>query len=145
MKLTAEISQAWGWAGIKPLEIVGENDFGNFIIKDVNGSYWRLCPEDLYCQVIAQDRAALDALSTNQDFLQDWYMSGLVAQARERLGALRPGYKYCLKIPGVLGGEYGGENLASIPVKELVSVSGHIAKEIESMQDGAQIQLKITE
>lgn len=100
MELTAEISQAWGWAGIKPLEIVGENDFGNFIIKDVNGSYWRLCPEDLYCQVIAQDRAALDARSTNQDFLQDWYMSGLVAQARERLGALRPGYKYCLKIHG---------------------------------------------
>jgi hypothetical protein len=145
MELTAVISQAWGWVGIKPVEIVGDNDFGNLLIKDAHGRYWRLCPEDLYCKVVANDRSELDVLSKNQEFLQDWYISSLVTEARERLGALRPGYKYCLKNPGVLGGEYGGDNLASIPLKELVSISGHIAKEIEGLPDGAQIQLRITE
>src|SRR5687768_16549701 len=139
MELTAAISQAWGWIGIRPVEIVGDNDFGNLIIKDVHGSYWRLCPEDHYCKVVARDRSELDVLSKSQEFLQDWYMSDLVTQARERLGTLRPGYKYCLKVPGVLGGEYGGDNLASISLKELVSISGHIAKEIEGLPDGAQI------
>ncbi|MFO1494939.1 MAG: DUF1851 domain-containing protein [Lysobacterales bacterium] len=145
MELIAEISKAWGWVGITPDRVVGDNDFGNLIIKDVDGRYWRLCPEDLYCKVVACDRAELDALSQSQEFLQDWNMRGLVEQAKERLGSLRPGYKYCLKIPGVLGGVYGGANLASIPLRELVAVSGHIAREIEGLPDGAQVRLKISE
>ena len=145
MELTAEIAKAWGWTGIQPEQIVGDNDFGNLIIKDVTGRYWRLCPEDLYCEVVAGDRGELDALSQSQAFLHDWYMSRLVEQAKEKLGPLRPGYKYCLKIPGVLGGEYGGDNLASISLHELVAVSGHIAREIEALPDGARVQLRITE
>jgi hypothetical protein len=56
----------------------------------------------------------LDAMSRSQEFLHDWHMSALAAEARERIGPLSPGYKYCLKIPGALGGEYGGDNLGSI-------------------------------
>ena len=145
MELLTEIENAWGWVGLKPAQVVGENDFGNFIVKDEGGRYWRLCPEDLYCKIVANDRAELDALSQSQEFLQDWYMAGLVAEAREKLGPLRPGYKYCLKISGVMGGEYGGANLAVISVAGLVSASGHIAKEIDGLPDGAQVQLKITE
>ena len=145
MELLAEIEKAWGWVGLKPAQIVGDNDFGNFIIEDEAGRYWRLCPEDLHCKVVAHDRAELDALSQSQDFLRDWYMADLVAQAKEKLGPLRPGYKYCLKIPGVLGGEYGGANLAVISAKELVTASGHLAKEIEGLPDGAQVRLNIPE
>ena len=46
MNILKEVQNAWGWTGIKPLELVDENDFGNLIIKDVRGQYWRLCPED---------------------------------------------------------------------------------------------------
>ncbi|WP_459992789.1 T6SS immunity protein Tdi1 domain-containing protein [Methylosoma difficile] len=145
MELIAEIKKAWGWVGLKPALVVGENDFGNFIIEDEVGRYWRICPEDLYCKLIAEDRAELVVLSNNQEFLHDWYMVSLVAEAKDKFGPLRPGYKYCLKIPGVLGGEYGGGNLGVISVAELVSASGHIAKEIEGLPDGAQVQLTITE
>jgi hypothetical protein len=145
MELIEEIEKAWGWAGIKPAEVVGDNDFGNLIIKDVAGSYWRLCPEDLYCNRIANDRAELDALSQNQDFLHDWYMETLVKQARDRLGLLRPGYRYCLKIPAVLGGQYEESNLATISLHEQVAISGYLAKEIDDLPDGAQIRLKVTE
>jgi hypothetical protein len=145
MELLAEIDIAWGWVGLKPAQIVGENDFGNFIVKDVEGRFWRICPEDLYCRVVANDRAELDALAQSQDFLHDWYMASSVAEAKKRLGPLRPGHKYCLKIPGILGGEYGGANLSIMPVAELVSISGYIAKKIEDLPDGTQVQLKITE
>lgn len=84
-------------------------------------------------------------MSASQEFIRDGYVQGLVAQAKEKVGLLRPGYKYCLKIPGPLGGEYGGQNLASISLVELVSVSGHIAREIEGLPDGAQSKLKTTE
>ncbi|WP_307172527.1 T6SS immunity protein Tdi1 domain-containing protein [Massilia sp. 9096] len=106
-----EVRNAWAWVGIEPVELIDANDFGNLILKDVRGQYWRLCPEDLCCEVVARCREELDRLSKDQDFLSDWYMRGLVDQAFQRLGALAPGRKYCLKIPGVLGGEYGGDNL----------------------------------
>ncbi|WP_220087647.1 DUF1851 domain-containing protein [Pseudomonas fluorescens] len=91
MDLIEEIEKAWSWAGIKPVEVVGDHDFGNLIIKDAEGSYKRLCPEELYCISVANDRVELDALSQSQDFLHDWYMEALVEQARDKLGLLRPG------------------------------------------------------
>ena len=140
MDLLERIGRAWGWAGIAPAEVVGENDFGNLIIRDVDGRYWRLCPEDPYCRVVANDRAELDALSKDRKFLRDWYMSALVEQANAVVGALTQGRKYCLKIPGVLGGEYGGSNLASIALEALVEASGHIARQIDGQPDGAKVR-----
>lgn len=109
---------AWGWAGIRPDEIVGENDFGNLMIRDEEKQYWRLCPEDLYCRVVAKNREELDVLSTCPEFLADWLMIRLVEEATSKNGPLREGMKYCLKIPSVLGGEYGGENVAMVPLIE---------------------------
>ena len=143
MMLIDVIESAWGWTGIKPDRIVGENDFGNLMVKDHGGRYWRLCPEDLYCEVVAATRSELDELSARKDFQEDWGMAALVAEAREQLGPLRPGYKYCLKIPSVLGGEYGGANLATIAIAELVSASGSIAQQIAGLPDGAQVRLSI--
>ena len=134
-----------GRTGLQPDHVVGDNDFGNLIVKDQCGRYWRIFPEDLSCKIVASSKTELDTLSQDQQFLSDWCMTELVQQARERLGPLRPGFKYCLKIPGVLGGEYGGDNLATISLGGLVSASGHIAKQVNDLPDGAQLKLSITE
>ena len=145
MRLLNVVRDAWGWVGLNPVEVVGENDFGNLMLKDVSGKYWRLCPEDCYCRVVASSREEFDALSTNQQFLKDWDMSALVDDAFEKFGVLPDGRKYCLKIPGVLGGAYAGENLGTISLEELVQASGHVARQINDLPDGAQIKLKVTE
>jgi hypothetical protein len=145
MDLISSIKRGWLWKGLDPTLVVGENDFGNLIVKDAQGQYWRVCPEDLKCTVIANDRAALDALSQRQDFLHDWYMAALVGKAKRQLGPLRPGYKYCLKIPGPLGGEYGGANLGTIPLRELIEASGDIARQIDDVPDGAEVRLTVVE
>ena len=138
MTLVDAVRTAWSWCGIEPVEVVGENDFGNLMVKDVHGKYWRLCPEDLSCTVVAENREELDALSKDQEFLRDWHMSALVDYAYERLGVLPDGRKYCLKIPGVLGGEYGGDNVATIGLEELIGTSGHLAKQINRLPRGRQ-------
>ena len=145
MEVIECIGKAWGWTGIEPSEIVGENAFGNLMVRDTNGHYWRLCPEDLSCQGVARDRSELDFLSKDQAFLNDWYMTSLVEQAERTLGPLSAGQKYCLRIPGPLGGEYGGSNLAKVAVHELVLASGHIAAQIKGLPDGAAVQLKIVD
>jgi hypothetical protein len=145
LELISVIKASWGWSGIEPTQVVGDNDFGNLIIKDAVGRYWRLCPEDLYCKVVAQNRVELDALSQDQEFLHDWHMVKLVESARIALGTLKPGYKYSLKIPSAFGGEYGGSNLATVPFRELVAASGHIAEQIQGLPNGAQVKLSVTE
>ncbi len=145
MELIEHIERAWGWTGIKPVKVVGENDFGNLMVRDEQGQYWRICPEELFCEVIAADRTALGTLIKDEEFQQDWKMSALVEEAKTKVGLLEAGRKYCLKIPGLLGGEYGGNNLAPISLSELIQASGDFAFQIKDLPDGAQVRFQFTE
>jgi len=143
MSIIQSITDSWSWVGIEPDEIVAENEFGNLIVKDTFQKYWRLCPEDVYCEVIAQNSAELDELSKSQDFLEDWYMETLVQQAKEKLGELSGSHKYCLVIPSVLGGAYELSNIKTAPLKEIIMFSGNVAKQIQDLPDGAEINLDV--
>lgn len=145
MQLIDDIQTGWGWTGIEPLEVVGENEFGNLIVKDVHGSYWRICPEDCDCRVVAATSQELDALSKNQVFLRDWHMSALVDRAFAVLGVLAEGQKYCLKIPSVMGGEYNEENFCTIGLNELIRASGDIARQIKDLPNGTKARLVIAQ
>lgn len=143
MTLVEEIREAWGWTGIIPTEVVGQNDFGNLIVRDGEGRYWRICPEELDCQVIANTREQLDELAVNQDFLSDWYMGAVAELAKAKFGALPEGRKFCLKIPGVLGGKYEESNIGIISLAELIRASGQLALETRDLPDGAQVRLSV--
>lgn len=129
-----EINEAWGWVGLNAEEVLGENAFGNLIIRDDEGRYWRLSPQDLCCEPVAEDRAALDALSYNQEFLNEWYMPEQVDLAESALGPLSAGRKYCLKIPSALGGHYRRDNLATVPLAELIRFAGESAQQFEGLR-----------
>ena len=128
-----DINEAWGWVGLNAVEVLGENAFGNLIIRDEDGMYWRLSPQDLCCEPVAGDRAALDALSYNQEFLDDWYMPEQVRLAESTLGPLVDGRKYCLRIPSALGGHYRRDNLAMVPLSELIRFSGESAQQFDGL------------
>jgi len=145
MTIIDEIMESWGWAGIEPVEVVGENDFGNLMIKDIHGKYWRLSPEDVYCEVVAENRKELDALSKDQEFLQDWYMQALVEAAKDKYGPLEEGRKYHLVTPGVLGGVYGISNINTAPLVGIIRFSGDLGKKIKDLPDGAQIKVKVVD
>ncbi len=139
------IKNAWGWCGIEPAEVVGENAFGNVLIRDIRGCYWRLCPEDLACTVVAENPDQFSKLINDADFLTDWDVRLWVEQAVAKLGSLLEGQKYCLKVASVLGGAYDAENFGIISFKELLSFSGYLAEQIRDLPDGAQIKLTVTD
>jgi len=122
MQLLDEVRSAWGWVGIEPVDLIDDNDFGNLIVKDVHGQYWRICPEDLYCEVLASSREELDRLAKDQEFLSDWYMRALVDEAFQRLGAL-PGKSTASKslayleatMVGIISGRYRSTNSSEPP------------------------------
>ena len=73
--------------GIESAEVVAINKFGNVIFTDQSGRYWRICPEELECKVIAESKAAYGRLQNEPDFEQDWEMMRLVEMAEAKYGA----------------------------------------------------------
>jgi hypothetical protein len=143
--MISNIKESWGWIGIDPVEIIDQNEFGNLIIKDTDGRFWRLCPEELSCEIVAANPEELSTLLEDREFLRDWNMQALVDYAKEKLGPLQDGRKYCLKIPGILGGEYGGDNLGTISLLEMIDFSGDLANQIKDLPDGAKIEFDLTD
>lgn len=143
MNIIEEVKEHWGWTGINPTEVVAENEFGNLILKDAEDNFWRLCPEDVYCEVIASSIDDYNKLINDQEFLIDWNMIVMVDEAKKMLGELKEGYKYYMVIPGVLNGEYSGNNIKTAPFKEVIGLSGDLGKQIKDLPDGAEIKLKV--
>ncbi|NRB80016.1 MAG: DUF1851 domain-containing protein [Saccharospirillaceae bacterium] len=145
MSIIKIISQAWSWTGINPEKVIGKNHFGNLMVKDTDGKFWRICPEELYCEVIAESKEELDVISKDQDFLEDWHMRNLVELAETRFGELEDDRNYCFVTPGSLGGEYGISNIRVSPLSEIIGLSGDIARQIKDIPDGEKIDIEFTD
>lgn len=145
MDLIATIKESWGWVGIDPFHIVAENDFGNLIIEDTEERFWRLCPESAYCEVVANCKTELCELQCAPEFVADWEMVSLLEAAKNSLGELPLGQKYCLKVPGILGGAYELENIGTVPFDELISFSGDLGYQCKDLADGTQVILEVVD
>ncbi len=139
------IQEAWGWTGLEAKEIIKSNDFGNFLVRDAKGHFWRICPEELLCEVVAETQAEYGQLEQDPEFAEDWEMSNLVQLAQETLGSLDAGQSFCLKVPAVLGGEYADYNLGKITTTELVRFAGDVAEQIEDLPDGTAVEFEFVE
>ena len=140
--IITEINKAWNWKGFNANEIILTNDFGNVIFKTDNNEYWRICPEEISCEKIAQSELEFDRLLTDTEFIDDWHMLALIKIAKSEIGELEEGQKYCLKMPAVLGGEYEKSNIGKISFTELILFSGDLGFKIKDLQDGQKIELK---
>lgn len=135
MSILDTITAAWGWVTITPEKIIAENEFGNLIIKDLEGMYWRLCPEDLYCEVIADDDAEYNELVKDEEFNEDWFMEVMVKKATEKFGPLEEGFKYHMLEPGALGGKYAVFNIKPIELERIIKFSGELAQKLHRAGD----------
>lgn len=139
------VATSWGWTGLKPTQLIAANSFGNLLIEDEDGQYWRICPEELSYERVADTKAAFDALLVSDDFQLDWEMTRLVQIAHKEWGAPPDGGCCCLKLPSPLGGAYEEENIGIMWLRDLIAFSGDLALQIKDLPDGAQIHLDITD
>jgi hypothetical protein len=137
------IREAWSWLGLDPVEIVATNAFGNYIVRASDGSYWRLCPEELSFRMVADDDVGYTSLLQNDEFIVDWELQDLLRSAVNKFGSPAADRCFCLKIPGVFGGKYIIDNVGTIARRELVSCSGDLARQIKDAPDGAKLTLSV--
>jgi len=121
-----------------PARIRYTNAFGNVLVEDEGGQFWRICPEELSCAPLGTSVDELQALQSSTD----WRMERLVALATASLGTPADGRCFCLKIPAALGGKYEVENFGTVTVQELVAFSGDVAFQIKDLPNGAQVEFK---
>jgi hypothetical protein len=143
MNILGKIQKHWGWTGLKGIEIVGRNEFGNILVSDENQAYWRISPEDLICEIVAENPDDYFKLIEDEAFQVDWKMSNLVELAREHLGSLKQGWAYYLVVPATFGGRYDATNIRSAPLDELIGHTGDWALAIKDLPEGAQIELRV--
>ena len=143
MGILDEIADAWAWKGVRPRALVMQNAFGNVIFTDEGGQYWRICPEELSCKVVATNGEEFAELQCADEFLKDWATQALVDRVRPTLGLPTGERCYCLKVPATLGGAYALDNVGTIDRAELIAFSGGLAKQIDGLPDGTPIGLRV--
>jgi len=137
------INKSWSWKGFEAKEILLINEFGNIIFRTDSEEYWRICPEELHCEIIANNKDDFESLISDPEYKVDWEVSELVKLAQNTLGELEKGQKYCLKMPAAIGGLYEKKNLGKISFSELISFSGDMAFQIKDLKDGDKLKLTI--
>ena len=81
MEIVETIARAWGWTGLVPKSVVDRNSFGNVIVVDRDGRYWRICPEQLTCVAIASNDDKYARARSDPTFARDWAMDELNIEA----------------------------------------------------------------
>ena len=141
--MITKINKAWNWKGFNATEIIRTNEFGNVIFKTDKNEYWRICPEEISCERIAETESEFNKVSSDSEFITDWEMTNLVNIAKSELGELKENERYCLKMAAVIGGQYEKSNLGKISFSELIAFSGDLGFQIKDLKDGQKIKLNI--
>lgn len=139
------INKAWSFTGLVARRVVDLNRFGNLIVEAEDGRHWRIIPEELSCAVIADSADSFRQVADKDGFKADWQMNRLVEAATAALGAPGDGRCFCLKMPGVLGGEYSVANVGTIALEELIRFAGELARQTRDVPDGGKIRFRVTE
>lgn len=141
--LLAAVAEGWSWKLDRPVEILATNLFGNVIVQNDGGEFFRIMPEEWSCEWLANSLDEFEAKVGSETFVHDWAMTQLVAMADAAHGPLGDGQVYGLVTPGILGGKYTAENLQKVSLKELLVFSGEMAQQIDGLPEGAPIQIVV--
>jgi hypothetical protein len=140
--LLDSIQEGWGWAIGTPVRVVAVNSFGNVLVQNSTGQFFRITPENLEYVFLCDSEDALHKITRESKFAFDWDMKLLRDQAERALGKLTTNECYHLVIPATLGGAYALSNIKKISIGEWLSFSGNVAHQIKDLPDGSHVQFK---
>lgn len=141
MEILQIINDSWNWLKVEAMDVIDINKFGNIVFQNKDESIWRICPEELYCEKIANSKTDFLALKNQPEFMEDWEMTKFVEIAEAKYCIQNENRVFCLKHPAVLGGAYDADNISTISLKELIRFSGDLAFQIKDLKNGQNIKL----
>lgn len=133
------IADGWSWKLGTPVAVLATSPLGNVIVKNGDGWFFRIMPEELLCDLLARSEEELATKWMETEFRRDLQMSALVEKAQAAHGLLAEGQVYHLVVPGCLGGKYEVANLRKISLCELLTHAGAMAQQVEDVPDDGEV------
>ena len=139
----AEIASAWGWLIQEPFTPLLFSSLGDmFFQAESGGVFWLNTGTGEITAIAASAEQFKAQLGT--EVSSDWFLPSLVAQLHAAGKIPAPGCCYTyVTLPVFAEGKYEIANLNPVPAKEHFGITGHIHQQIQSLPDGAQIDLQV--
>lgn len=143
-QLTKTVNDSWVELESTPCLIVAVSNFGNLLYRDTEGIIYRLIPEELSIELVAENEIDLSNTFTKEEFLEDWDMPDLYESVMKSSAPLKDNEVLYFKVPCVFGGRYVMENVGRISIYELLSVSGYYESQLKNLKDGQKVKLLVS-
>jgi hypothetical protein len=135
----ARALESWSWIGVENKVPVLTSLFGDVFLQDAQG-YWFLDSLEGTLTMVATTR---DEMQTKLDTAegQDNFLLGGLAMSAERLDILlKPDEVYDFKIPPVLGGKIGIDNIVTMDFVVSLNIAGQLHDQIRNLPPGTKIK-----
>ncbi len=136
--------RAWGWTGIKFAQIQAVSPMGHLLLTDAEGCFHYFDPGLFAIEALGNEEAAR-ARFADEETRGEWQALKLVEAARERLGECPEGSIYSLRPIALIEGDYSSDELCILPLVELISFTGEIARQTKDLPPGSQFRIKIVD
>ncbi len=140
-KIIETLNESCSWATPKVQSVLAVNSIANCLLKDINNRYWRICPEELSAELIAENEDQVQKIFADPEYKQDWQLLGLIDPAEKHFGKLNHGECYAMIKPAVIGGEYSIDNLRVGSIYEYLSFTGEVAFKTKDHKQGEKVTI----
>lgn len=130
----------WRWLiGDNPIDVEAISANGNLFLRGQSGRVYLLDVECGVCECIAGSGDEFREKLGDRHNRTSWLQTYLVRELRRQGRTLGPGQCYGKKIPTVLGGEAGLDNLEAVDLVTHVSVLAQIHRQVKGLGPGSVI------
>lgn len=142
--LLKAVNDGWAWNGVVFTAIHDVSPMGHMLLSDAEEQFYYLDTDGIEL-VLLGDEALARTEMAHPERLQMWSGGELVRAARERLGDPPYGHVFTLSPLNWIDGDYRPENMVILPLPEIVFMSGDLARQLNGLPDGAQVQIRVTD
>jgi hypothetical protein len=131
--------ESWDWLDFNGLQPVLVSSFGDVFFEGSDGIQM-LDTIEGKLKHIASDRRELESKLATEQGQDEFLLAGLVIGARDRLSlTLQDGECYDFKVPPILSGAIGVENLQKMSFVVKLNLCGQLHKQVKDLAPGTRI------
>ena len=136
------VNEGWNWCGLNATAVHAVSPMGHLLLSDDEGCFYYLDTDGMELTPLG-DEGAAKAHFDKDETREIWQATALVEGARQRLGNPPEGSVFTLSPMHWIDGQYSVDNMAMLPLAEIVFLSGDIARQLKDLPDGAQVRIEI--
>jgi hypothetical protein len=138
-EIYARALESWSWIGVENKVPVLASLFGDVFLQDIHG-HWFLDSVEGTLTTVATTRDDLQKKLDTPEGQDNFLLGGLAMSAVRRGILLEPNEVYDFKIPPVLGGKTGVDNIVKMDFVVSLNIAGQLHNQVRHLPPGTKIK-----